>query len=82
MNDVSEADRASASAMVMFCNSLVTAGATSMTGILIACCNYLPVVVGIAGLEAALALLFRFLMQDRSAIVAAPGQICAESLTD
>jgi hypothetical protein len=82
MNEVPEADRASAAAMTMFTNSLVTASATSAAGILLVRFSYLPVVIGMAAAEAALALLFRILIQDRGTGVAVPAQICAESLTD
>jgi predicted MFS family arabinose efflux permease len=82
MNEVPEEDRASAAAMTMFTSSLVTAGATSAVGVLLVRYSYTPVLIGIAGFEAALAILFRFLMRHRAASVTVPGQIFVESATD
>ena len=68
--------------MTMFTNSLVTAGATSVVGILLVRFSYLPVMIGIAAVETALALLFRILMRDRRTNAMVPERIYAESVTD
>ncbi len=82
MNEIPEENRASAAAMTMFTNSLVTAGATSVVGILLVRFSYLPVMIGIAAVETALALLFRILMRDRRTNAMVPERIYAESVTD
>jgi predicted MFS family arabinose efflux permease len=82
MNELPEAEHASAAAMTMFANSLVIAGATSAVGILLVRFSYLPVVIGMAVFEAALALLFRALMPDHRPTLTAAVPINAESAID
>jgi MFS family permease len=82
MNQAPEADRASAASMTLFTNSLATAGATSVTGILLVRFSYLPVMIGIAAVEAMLALVFRILLRDRRANTIVPEQTYAESTID
>ena len=81
MNNVAEADRAGASALIMFGNYLLTAAATSATGFLLLRLGYPATMVGIAVLECILAITFRCLIPEPIA-PAAPAQIGAESFTD
>ncbi|HEX4005806.1 MAG TPA: MFS transporter [Acidobacteriaceae bacterium] len=82
MSAMAEADRSSASAMTMFCNSLGTACATSAAGALLVRFHYAPVLAGIAVLQAALAILFRRLMQDRRRSLALAPALPAGGITD
>lgn len=79
MNNVAEVERAGASALVMFSNYLLAAGATSAMGILLLHFGYPEVMMGIAALECILALTFRWLIPEQSPL-AAPSPVCAESL--
>ncbi|HEV2326588.1 MAG TPA: MFS transporter [Terracidiphilus sp.] len=81
MNNVVEADRAGASAMVMFSNYLLTAAATPAMGILLLYFGYLKVMIAIATLECLLAASFHWLIPEPSP-VPAPSAIRAESFTD
>ncbi|MGH9586089.1 MAG: MFS transporter, partial [Acidobacteriaceae bacterium] len=81
MNNVVEADRAGASAVVMFGNYLLTAAATPAMGILLLHFGYSEVMIAIAALECILAVTFRCLIPERS-LMSAPSQIRAESFTD
>jgi MFS family permease len=58
MSGVPDEDRSTASSMMMFCNSVVAAGATSGTGILFVRFGYPRVMLGISALALAAAILF------------------------
>jgi predicted MFS family arabinose efflux permease len=62
MSGVPDEDRSTASSMMMFCSSVVAAGATSGTGILFVQFGYPRVMQGISVLALAAALLFWFLV--------------------
>jgi MFS family permease len=81
MNNVSETDRAGASALVMFSNYLLTAAATPAVGILLLRFGYPVMMIAIAALQCILAITFRWLIPERTpAAVLSP--IRAESFTD
>lgn len=80
MNNTAEADRAGASALVMFGNSLVTAAGTSSVGILLLHFGYSSVIPAIALLMAVLALAFQWSIAKRARLTRMPLQ--AESFTD
>lgn len=82
MNTMPEADRTSASAMTMFCNSLVSAGATSAAGALLVRFHYTPVLLAMALLLAAIAIVFPLLLRDRRSSASAPQPLCADGVTD
>ena len=81
MNNVAEADRAGASALVMFSNYLLTAAVTPAMGILLLHFGYPEVMIAIAALECILAAAFRWLIPVR-ALGPAPAPIRIESFTD
>jgi len=62
MNETPEEERSSASAMTMFCNNLVSAGATAGAGILLARLGYAPVLLVVASGALGLAVLCRMLL--------------------
>jgi len=62
MSGAPDEDRSTASSMMMFCNSVVAAGATSGTGILFVRFGYPRVLLGISVLALAAALLFWILV--------------------
>jgi predicted MFS family arabinose efflux permease len=69
MSRVPDEERSTASAMTMFCNALLGAGATAGAGILFVRFGYPPVIAGIAALAVVAAVLFRLLIApvDRDA---------------
>jgi predicted MFS family arabinose efflux permease len=81
MNNMAEDDRAGASALIMFSNSLLTAVATSATGILLMRFGYPAVMVAMAALVCLLAITFHWLIPERSP-APSPAPIRAESFTD
>ena len=62
MSKVPDDERSTASAMTMFCNAVMGAGATAGAGILFARFGYPPVIAGIAALAVVAAVLFRLLV--------------------
>ena len=82
MNAVPETDRSAASAMTMFCNSLGSACAASAAGALLVHFHYAPVLLTMALGEVALAILFRFALQDRTRPVAVSPGFCARGATE
>ena len=62
MSRVPDEERSTASAMTMFCNAVLGAGATAGAGILFARFGYPPVIAGIAALAIVAAVLFRLLV--------------------
>lgn len=81
MNAMPEGDRSAASAMAMFCNSLMAAWAASAAGALLVRFHYERVLMSMAVLEAALAILFWLLMRDRRQSLTVP-TLCADAITD
>lgn len=80
MNKVADADRPGASSLVMFSNSLLTAGATSALGILLLHLGYPAVMIGIGAIECALAIAFRWLITERTPAIAVPAAVRADSM--
>jgi uncharacterized BrkB/YihY/UPF0761 family membrane protein len=68
--------------MTMFANSLAIAGVTSAVGALLVRFHYVPVLLAMAFLEAALAILFQLLLRDHRRSRAIPGTFCAEGAMD
>ena len=62
VNRTPKSDISMASATVMFCNALVGAGVTALTGTLLTRFGYRPVLLGIAAAAALVALSFRFVL--------------------
>jgi predicted MFS family arabinose efflux permease len=81
MNNMAEDDRAGASALIMFSNSLLTAVATPAAGILLLHFGYPAVMVSMAVLICLLAITFYWLISQRSP-APAPAPLRAESFTD
>ena len=79
MNNVADADRAGASSLVMFSNSLLTAGATSGAGILLLHLGYPAVMIGFGAIECTLAIAFRWMIAERTAPIAVPAAVHADS---
>lgn len=79
MSNVAESDRAGASSLVMFSNFLMTAAATSLTGIVLPRLGYPVVIFAMAALQCILALTFGWLIPRHSPL---PDPIRAESFTD
>jgi hypothetical protein len=65
MNETPDAERSTAAAMTLFCNALVGSAATAGAGILFTRFGYPPVLLGIAGIAAAVATLFWLLIPRR-----------------
>ncbi len=82
MNNVVEADRAGASALIMFSNSLLTAGATSTLGILLLHLGYPAVMAALAALVGILAIAFWWMFAERLSPTPAQEAIQAESSMD
>jgi MFS family permease len=82
MNNVVEADRAGASALVMFSNSLLAAPATSAVGILLLRLGYPAVMISLASLECILAIAFWWVIAERISPMPAQAAIHAESSMD
>jgi len=66
MTETPDKERSTASAMTMFCNSLVISAATAGAGILFTRFGYKPVLLGIAALALTVAMLFRLLVVPRT----------------
>lgn len=79
MSNVAEADRAGAASLIMFSNFLMTAAATSITGILLPRLGYPVVIFAMAALQCMLALAFGWLIPRHSPL---PAPVHAESFTD
>lgn len=62
MNETPDAERSTAAAMTLFCNALAGSAATAGAGILFTQFGYPPVLLGIAGIAAAVAILFWLLI--------------------
>lgn len=62
MNETPDAERSTAAAMTLFCNALAGSAATAGAGILFTRFGYPPVLLGIAGIAAAVAILFWLLI--------------------
>ena len=77
-----EADRAGASALVMFSNSLLAAPATSAVGILLLRLGYPAVMISLASLECILAIAFWWVIAERISPMPAQAAIHAESSMD
>ena len=82
MNNVAEADRAGASALIMFSNFLLTAAATSAMGILLLHLGYPAVMTALAALECILAIAFWWMIAERLSPMPAQEAIRAESSMD
>lgn len=82
MNNVAETDHASASALIMFSNFLLTAAATSAMGILLLYLGYPAVMIALASLECMLAVGFRWMIAERLSPLPARAVMRAESLMD
>lgn len=82
MNNIIEADRAGASALVMFSNFLLTAVTTSGMGILLLHFGYPSMMIALAVLECILALAFRWMIREQSSRMSAQAPMRAESFTD
>ena len=82
MNNVGEADRAGASALIMFSNFLLTAGATSAMGILLLHFGYPAVMTALAALECILAIVFWRMIAERLSPMPAKDAVPAESFMD
>ena len=80
MNKVADEDRASASSLIMFSNSLLTAGATSGLGILLLHLGYPAVMMGIGAIECLLAITLRWIVAEPPAAVAVSAAIHADSM--
>lgn len=80
MNKVAEEDRAGASSLVMFSNSLLTAGATSAAGILLLHLGYPAVMIGMGAIECALGLAFRWMIAERTAAIVVSAPARADSM--
>jgi hypothetical protein len=65
MNETPDAERSTAAAMTLFCNALVGSAATAGAGIMFTRFGYPPVLLGIAGVAAAVAILFWLLIPRR-----------------
>jgi MFS family permease len=62
MNETPDAERSTAAAMALFCNTLVASIATAGAGILLTRFGYPPVIFSLAVMAMVIALLFRFLL--------------------
>lgn len=82
MNNVAEADRAGASALIMFSNSLLTAAATSTMGILLLQLGYPALMIALAALECILAIAFPWMIAERLSPMPAQTAMRAESFMD
>jgi MFS family permease len=82
MNNVAEADRAGASALIMFSNSLLTAATTSAMGILLLYLGYPAVMIALAALECMLAIAFRWMIAERLSPLPAQAAMRVESFMD
>lgn len=69
MNETPDAERSTAAAMTLFCNALAGSAATAGAGILFTQFGYPPVLLGIAGIAAAVAILFWLLIPRRQSEV-------------
>lgn len=69
MNETPDAERSTAAAMTLFCNALAGSAATAGAGILFTRFGYPPVLLGIAGIAAAVAILFWLLIPRRQSEV-------------
>jgi MFS family permease len=69
MNETPDAERSTAAAMTLFCNALAGSAATAGAGILFTRFGYPPVLLGIAGIAAAVAVLFWLLIPRRQSEV-------------
>jgi high-affinity Fe2+/Pb2+ permease len=58
MDETPDPERSTAAAMTLFCNALAGSAATAGAGILFTRFGYPPVLLGIAGMAAAIAVLF------------------------
>jgi hypothetical protein len=67
MNETPDGDRSTASALMMFFNSLAGSAATAGAGVLFTRFGYPPVLLGLAIVALAVALLLRFLIAPRDA---------------
>jgi hypothetical protein len=65
MNETPDAERSTAAAMTLFCNALAGSAATAGAGIMFTRFGYPPVLLGIAGIAAAVAILFWLLIPRR-----------------
>lgn len=65
MNETLDAERSTAAAMTLFCNALAGSAATAGAGILFTRFGYPPVLLGIAGIAATVAILFWLLIPRR-----------------
>jgi hypothetical protein len=80
MNETPDAERSTAAAMTLFCNALAGSAATAGAGIMFTRFGYPPVLLGIAGLAAAVATLFWLLIPRRRSSVPLLRQTQSESL--
>jgi MFS family permease len=65
MNETPDAERSTAAAMTLFCNALAGSAATAGAGILFTRFGYPPILLGIAGMAAAVAIVFWLLIPRR-----------------
>ena len=69
MNETPDRERSTAAAMTLFCNALAGSAATAGAGILFTRFGYPPVLLGIAGIAAAVAILFWLLIPRRQVML-------------
>lgn len=72
MDETPDSERSNASAMVMFCSTLVGAGATVITGAFFTKFGYMPVLLGLAAMDFAIGILFRLLIPSQTHKVPTP----------
>jgi len=82
MNNVVDADRAGASALIMFSNFIFTAGTTSAMGILLLDLGYPVVMIALAALECILAIAFWWMIAEPISPMPAQEKLRAESSMD
>jgi predicted MFS family arabinose efflux permease len=80
MNETPDAERSTAAAMTLFCNALAGSAATAGAGIMFTRFGYPPVLLGIAGIAAAVAVLFWILIPRRQSSVPLLRQTQSQSL--
>ena len=80
MNETPDAERSTAAAMTLFCNALAGSAATAGAGIMFTRFGYPPVLLGIAGIAAAVAVLFWLLIPRRQSSVPMLHQTQSQSL--
>ena len=79
MNETPDAERSTAAAMTLFCNALAGSAATAGAGIMFTRFEYPPVLLGIAGIAAAVAVLFWLVIPRRQSSVPLLSQTQSQS---